>query len=357
MSLALYKGLRITRAQLIEALLETLRQFPEITLHCGMRANKIQETTESVTVSFEDGTSAAGDILLGCDGVHSFTRTHHVEPGRRQIYSGVSNAFSCALLGRNDRLHFETSALNFARRGLHLASLYESTRTSGYVGALVSVSDVGSRDGWKAKDGDVAALKADILERFGDSIHPVISTLIQKGEGWFLWPVYMLPNGGRWATNRTMLLGDAAHAMPPQGESTSVLLENAVVFARCLCRKQVFGGSINEGFDAFEDLRRGRVDAAFKESQNVIDQVQDSGPFGFALKTWLIPVAFKLGLAAKVEHFEADATTMPLGFDDHVAAPVSKLSLLKGGLHHRISEIFDALWYYLQIMWREGMVG
>lgn len=318
-----------------------------------MRATSIEETADTVTVSFDDGTTAAGDILLGCDGVHSFTRTQHVEPGRKQIYSGVSSVFGCAPLDKDQPLHFETSALNFARRGLLLTSLYESTKTSGYVGALVSVTDVGSRDGWKAKGADVATLKADMLDRFGDSVHPAVQTMIQRGEGWFLWPVYMLPNGGRWATKRTMLLGDAAHAMPPQGESTSVLLENAVIFARCLFRTQALGGSIKAGFDAFEDLRRGRVNAAFKESQNVIRQVKDCGSVGFTLKTWIILLAFKLGLAANVDHFKADAAVLPHGFRDDTASSVSTLALLKGGLRQRVGRVLDALWCYLRIIWRQ----
>ena len=180
--------------------------------------------TLGVIVSFEDGTTASGDVLLGCDGVRSFTRNTHVDPSRKQIYSGVSNAFGYAPIKDGELLHFNATALNFARRGVLLTSYYEPTKTSGYVGAIVTVSDVGSRDGWKAKGSDAAAVRADMLSRFGDSVLPTAKVFIQDAEDWYMWPVYMLPPGGQWATARTMLLGDAAHAMPPQGEATGSYL-------------------------------------------------------------------------------------------------------------------------------------
>jgi salicylate hydroxylase len=326
-------------------------EYPEIKLHCDMRANSIKESADSVSITFEDGTTAIGDILLGCDGVHSFTRSHHVEPSRKQIYSGVSNAFGYAPIGKDEKLHFDVSALNFARRGLMLTTLHESSRTSGYVGALVSVADVGSRDGWKAKGSDVTALKADMMERFGDSTHPCIQSFIQNGEGWFLWPVYMLSHGGRWATNRTMLLGDAAHAMPPQGESTSVLLESTVIFARCLVKTQLNGGSVKDGFDAFEKLRRPRIDAAFKESQNVVSQIKDSGPIAFTLKIWLIPIVFSLTRSARMKHFEADAAIMPLESEKVTPTPTS-ITLPERGLHYRLLNMLSTFWSHIQVAWR-----
>lgn len=50
-----------------------LRQFLATNIPCHMskRAISFEESTESVTVGFDDGTSATGTILVGADGANS----------------------------------------------------------------------------------------------------------------------------------------------------------------------------------------------------------------------------------------------------------------------------------------------
>ena len=150
--------------------------------------------------------------------------------------------------------------------------------------------DVGSRDGWKAKGGDEEEVRADMRARFGDSVLPAVNKFIEEAQYWYMWPVYTLPPFGRWATERVMLLGDAAHGMPPQGESTGIVLEDGVLLARCILRKQEMGGIIKEAFNAYEALRRERINAAYRESQAVVSSVQDVGWVGHTIKMLIIPI-------------------------------------------------------------------
>lgn len=205
-----YKALRITRGDALKAVLAAVEKHENITMTCGKRTIDIKETPDNVTITFEDGGSATGDLLMGCDGIHSVTRLKHVEPERKAVYSGVSNAFGFAPIGQDFKVHFECTAINFARRGMLLTSYHNSKKDSVYVGALMQVPDVGSRDGWKVAGADAEKVRADILDRFGDSKIPCIKTLIQKAQDFYLWPVYTLSKTGKWSTDRVMLLGDAA---------------------------------------------------------------------------------------------------------------------------------------------------
>lgn len=205
-----FKALRITRGDSLKAVLAAVEQQENITMTCGKRTVKIEETKDKVTLTFEDGETVSSDLLMGCDGIHSVTRLKHVEPERKATYTGVSNAFGFAPVGKDFPVHFECTAINFAQKGMLLTSYHSSAADSVYVGALMSVDDVGSRDGWKSVGADAEKTRQKLMDRFGDAQIPCVKPLIEQAQDFFLWPVYTLSKEGKWATDRVMLLGDAA---------------------------------------------------------------------------------------------------------------------------------------------------
>jgi len=310
----------------MQALVEAVNTHPNITFTCGKKTASITEDASTgIDLTFEDGSTAHGDLLVGCDGIHSITRLKHVEPERQEIYSGIANAFGFANLSEDSSpsslktsdLHFHKTAINFARRGMLLTSFYEPSESSVYVGALLQVAELESRDGWKIRGADQEATKKDMKDRFAtsDVVHADIEPLIDQAKDWFMWPVFTLPPGGKWATDRTMLLGDAAHAMPPQGEATGIVLEDTVLFARCLARQQELGeGTLKDAFERYEGLRRARIDAAFKESQAVVKTVLDAGWVGHRIKCFVVPWFLWWTRGSREKHFIEDVTTSDLGF-------------------------------------------
>jgi len=311
-----YKALRITRGDALKGVLAAVEKQENISLTCGKRTTEIKETEESVTLTFEDGGSATADLLMGCDGIHSVTRLKHIEPERKASYSGLCNAFGFAPVEPDFPVHFECTAINFARRGMLLTSYHNSQKNSVYVGALMQLPELESRDGWKAAGADAKKIRADIMDRFGDAKIPSIKPLIEKTEDFYLWPVFTLSKHGKWSTDRVMLLGDAAHAMPPQGESTGIVFEDTVLFSRCLTRWIEKGkpGSMKEAFDAYEALRRPRIDSAFEESKNVVSTVSDAGYIGHTIKTYIIPWYLWFSRTSREKHFVEDVTTVDIGY-------------------------------------------
>lgn len=311
-----YKALRITRGDALKGVLAAVEAQENITLTCGKRTVDIKETAEKVTLTFEDGESVSSDLLMGCDGIHSVTRLKHVDPERKASYSGLCNAFGFAPVEPDFPVHFECTAINFARRGMLLTSYHNSQKNSVYVGALMQLPELESRDGWKAAGADAKKIRADIMDRFGDAKIPSIKPLIEKTEDFYLWPVFTLSKHGKWATERVMLLGDAAHAMPPQGESTGIVFEDTVLFSRCLTRWFEKGkpNSMKEAFDAYEKLRRSRIESAFEESKNVVSTVSDAGYIGHTLKTYIIPWYLWFSRTSREKHFVEDVTKVDIGY-------------------------------------------
>ncbi|KAF2702929.1 FAD/NAD(P)-binding domain-containing protein [Pleomassaria siparia CBS 279.74] len=318
-----FTALRITRGEALEGVLAAIAKCANIRLVCGKKTTDIKEDARGVDIVFEDGDSASGDILIGCDGIHSVARLKHVEPERKAVYSGICNAFGFAARrrlasGEYEAVHFDTSGMNFGQRGILLTSFHNSARDSIYVGALMQVPDIESRDGWKAAGADAEKTRCDLRQRYKGAALPLIEHLLDDVRDLYLWPVFTLSKGGKWATDRVVLIGDSAHAMPPQGESTGIVFEDGVLFARCLARWMEKGvgerGEVKEAFNAYERLRRDRIDIAFDESQSVVKTVQDAGWLGHMIKMRVVPWYLWWTRGYREKHFVEDVTTCELGY-------------------------------------------
>ncbi|RYN40924.1 hypothetical protein AA0113_g3742 [Alternaria arborescens] len=319
-----FTALRITRGEALKGVLAAIEKHPNIKLTCGKKTVKINESDTGVSIDFEDGGSAKADILIGCDGIHSVTRLKHVEPERKAMYSGICNAFGFAPRRKMDSsqdyepTHFEVSGMNFGRRGMMLTSFHDQAQESIYVGALMQVPEIADRNGWKAAGADVQKIRNEMLDRYSGAANPQIAHWIEDAEGLYLWPVFTLSKGGKWATDRVMLIGDSAHAMPPQGESTGIVFEDGVLFSRCLAKwieeKRDEGVPVKEAFDAYESLRRARIDTAFDESQSVVKTVQDTPWLGHKIKMNVVPWYLWWTRSYREKHFVEDVTTCDIGY-------------------------------------------
>jgi salicylate hydroxylase len=320
-----FTALRITRGEALKGVLAAIDKHPNIKLICGKKTTEIDEDDSGVTITFADGGSARADILIGCDGIHSVARLKHVEPERTAMYSGICNAFGFAprrhLPSSKEDFeptHFSVSGMNFGRRGMLLTSFHDQAQESIYVGALMQVPEIADRNGWKAKGEDVEKVRNEMLERYSGAANPKIAHWIEDAEGLYLWPVFTLSKGGKWATDRVMLIGDSAHAMPPQGESTGIVFEDGVLFSRCLAQwmqtRRQDGLPVKEAFDAYESLRRARIDTAFDESQSVVKTVQDTPWLGHKIKMNVVPWYLWWTRAYREKHFVEDVTTCDIGY-------------------------------------------
>jgi 2-polyprenyl-6-methoxyphenol hydroxylase-like FAD-dependent oxidoreductase len=212
-----YRGMRVRRADLLNALIAVAEKQKNISVSFGKKLVGITETSAHATVKFGDGTEATGDFVLGCDGIHSATRMKFVQPERVPEYSGIASAYGYANVTEEIRAQMkpfiQDTSLAMARRGAILTTYFEPKREKLYVAALMESKKEVSKDGWRALGADKEAIKADIVDRFAESALPYMKNVVHGTDEWFLFPVYCLPPDGKWHTDRVMLLGDAAHAV------------------------------------------------------------------------------------------------------------------------------------------------
>lgn len=211
-----FKGLRILRSELLEALIHNVKQHSNVTIEYGCNITHITESDSKVTLDFADRSeSLSADLVVGADGIHSNVRKLHIEPNRIPEYTGIAAVGGFAQSESGARVQWKDTALSQSLRGSLLCSYFEKSRTQQFIAAVMETNDVKSKEGWVAMGKEQEDIKRRVAERYlGDNIKmSAIPPLVEASHSWNLYPVYALPPKGKWSTKRVILVGDAAHAV------------------------------------------------------------------------------------------------------------------------------------------------
>lgn len=319
-----YKGRRVMRSTLHKALLTAIGKRHNIELHFGKKVVDGIENDDGIVMFFEDETSVVGDVALGCDGVHSNTRTNIVDPDRVSAYTGISfiQSFMPASLIKAP-LHFETTAMNRSCRGSLLTTFCDMQRQDLFVSAFAEVSATviangllrsPEEDSSPSKRFSVRTLREDLHRRFSRATQPCIRQIIEKCPDWTLYPVYEVSPGGIWSTKRIMLIGDAAHAMPPKDESAAYALDDAILFSRIFTR--YIDEPLPVAFKAYEAMRRGPIDEAYKAATESWNENKDTSYLSRKFGDWLTPWNLRKTRKTRSDVWMSDAQSVAINVPD-----------------------------------------
>lgn len=76
------------RAEFLRIIYETVSKNPKVRLHTNKRVRKVQSVSEgNMKVTFDDGTEATADLVIGADGIHSVVRSRYLQD--KAIFSGT----------------------------------------------------------------------------------------------------------------------------------------------------------------------------------------------------------------------------------------------------------------------------
>ncbi|KAJ5601217.1 hypothetical protein N7510_010751 [Penicillium lagena] len=312
-----YKGRRVMRIVISIAMLAVVERSSNVEIVFGKKATHGEEINDKAVVHFHDGSEAIGDLVIGCDGVHSAMRTRWVDPNRPSEYTGIS--FVQATINSDSissRTHFGSSALHMSRHGSILTSYCDRDQEQVFASAIVQFSEEALHSyrlepgqDWMTQNRIRRALRGELNHRFGKCAIPYVREVIDNDEAeWMLYPVYQVRPDGRWCINSVVLLGDAAHAlsqMPPRDESAAYALDDAILFARILSRYRT--EPLARTFNAYERLRRSTINYAFKESLRMWDRNRDMGMLEGRLKEWMLPLYLRSHRDEREAAWEFDA--------------------------------------------------
>lgn len=269
---------------------EAIRQ--QIPIAFGKKLRQIELTaTQQVIAHFEDGTHATGDLLVGCDGIHSRTRQWIDPHAPAPIYTGQLSiggfAHSAALPPTSETQHFI-----FGQRAFFGYLVQPS-------GEIFWFNNLAYRDAPQQRE--LSAIPSTTWQQRLLDLHsgdqPFINEIIRATEGPIgAYPIYDVPTLPRWHRGPVVLLGDAAHATSPSGgQGASLALEDAIVLAQCVRDLP----RLTDALATYERLRRGRAEKVVKLSRQLGQNKIAAHPVSRWLRDLTMPVALKLFANAK----------------------------------------------------------
>jgi FAD-dependent urate hydroxylase len=253
-------------------------------LRLGANGIRVEQTAADATAYFEDGCNAAGDVLVGADGIHSIVRqavAGVVEPR----YTGLVNWVG---LIANDELLPEHTGYEFLGEGKRcgLLPLAGNRVYFGFACAL----DQGIAAPADGRSGQVREL-------FGDWPAPIPTVIDRLDEAGLKYlEIHDLPSLPRWSHGRITVLGDAAHATAPTlGQGGCQAMEDAIWLARCLGTTTL---GVADGLSRYEAKRRERAEAIIARSREKLEALHASDPEIYralyaAIKEWSVAATLR----------------------------------------------------------------
>ncbi|CAF1177584.1 unnamed protein product [Adineta steineri] len=312
-----YPALRIYRATILEALLKCISDYSTlVTILWGSSVNKIAESDTGVEVTLHDGSTVNGDILVGADGIHSKIREYVLgDRAPTPIYGGQYGIGGCVERNEIDWQNFTLPALLFSHRGAVL--LFPFTPDGNNIGwAIQSTVPEKTREGWIEYLNSGAALE-EVRKQYADAGQPVQDILAKtKVETMRGWPPYKIPDLPTWHTNRVLLIGDAAHCIPPySGQGAAQAFEDAGYLARLLADQTTLTFGYPTIFTHFEKVRKERFAHVRELTERSGNMRHTSSKWQWFIKKylmWFYFYQYERGYLRDGRIFEYDINKEPL---------------------------------------------
>lgn len=257
----------------------------------GKRLTGVEVTHRCAAVArFEDGTEAEGDLLVGCDGIHSRTRRSVFPDAPEPRYTGV---LDCGAFARAPGVPPSDGVMRmtFGLKGFFGYQVAPSGEVYWFQNFRRAAEP--GRDELRAIPS--AEYRRSLLEMHRED-HAPIAEIIGSTEGPIeRWPLHEMPPIPKWHEGPVCLVGDAAHATTPHvGQGASMAMEDAIVLAKCL--RDV--SDTEEAFAAYERMRKERVEKVVEIARRMGNQKSPSGAFGRMVRDLVLPFFLKMGVKA-----------------------------------------------------------
>ncbi|HEX6968479.1 MAG TPA: NAD(P)/FAD-dependent oxidoreductase [Micromonosporaceae bacterium] len=281
----------IRRADLYRALYEEALARG-VRIEHGKRLVDAEETADGVRAVFADGSEATGDVLIGCDGVHSTVRRIIDPAAPAPTYAGLLSTGGYAH-GVPMPTEPGSCEMIFGRR----AFFGHTKAPDGQVWWFANVPrrDEPTRGEVESVDGE--DWRRRLLRLFAEDAGPAVPLIRATRQIPPMTPVHAIPHLPVWHRRRMIVIGDAAHApSPSSGQGASLSIEDAVVLAKCLRDSP----DPQTAFARFEAARRPRVERIIKWAAR-INHGKAAGPLARMLRDAVLPTILRFAADGRTQ--------------------------------------------------------
>jgi salicylate hydroxylase len=249
------------RADLQSALLAACLENPAIVINLGSEITRHEVMGQEIKAEVRRGTvteTIEAHYLLGCDGVWSAERANAAQSKAR--FSGHIAWRSTIAAG--DLPATFTNALPLKKAvsawlGKQVHFIAYPVKGGAHFNFVAITGGGNPGEGW-SKAGDREQLKF-IYQNW----HPAVRDVIAAAPEWTYWPLFEMPAVQFVCEGRTILLGDASHAVTPFGaQGAAMAIEDAAALAEAL-------DSIDQraALQHFDKVRKERIATVAKRGQ------------------------------------------------------------------------------------------
>lgn len=254
-----------------------------VEIQFGKRLVEVSERAgDVVAATFEDGSEAVGDLMVGCDGIRSRVRDAVVPGAPQPTYTEIVDTGGLSTMPGLEPDNI--MRMTFGLRGFF-----------GYQ-ALPDDQVFWFQNAPFPNEPDYKALRAlpddvwrDRLITIHQDDHAPITDIIAASTAMERFSIYEAPTVPVWSRGRICLIGDAAHAMGPHtGQGASMALEDAITLAKCLRDND----DVPAAFAAFTAERKPRVSEVIAQTRRTGSQ-KSPGPIGRMIRDLVLPMFLK----------------------------------------------------------------
>jgi salicylate hydroxylase len=260
---------QVHRADIHAALAEAVLAEHPMCIRLNHVFADLRQTEAGINAEFENGESAGGDVLIGCDGIRSAVRGRLFGPGEPQFTGYVAWRGLIPMERLDPELVVPESAV-------WIGPGHFLTRYLVRGGAVLNYVAVAQTNAWEMEDWSVHSEVEEVLHEFRD-FEPTAREILQATppDLCYKWGIFERDPLPEWTVGRATLLGDAAHPMTPfLGQGAVMALEDAVVLARAF----VAADSLPEALQRYENARKDRTTFVMVESRKNGHHITEYNP-------------------------------------------------------------------------------